>query len=136
MEEGVTGSYDRSKTCWRQRQPPDSEIYAKIVTFLWFDGRPRRAAKFYVSIFENSKILSATPMSVTFPARGPTILRPERRAPVQVHARDLGVRELVRRSREVDELWAKLSASKADGSVAGSRKVRPSCRSSEHLGQD
>jgi predicted 3-demethylubiquinone-9 3-methyltransferase (glyoxalase superfamily) len=30
----------------------------KITPFLWFDGKAEEAAKFYVSIFKNSKILS------------------------------------------------------------------------------
>lgn len=43
----------------------------KITPFLWFDGQAAQAAKFYVSIFENSKILSVSRqgkgvMSVTF----------------------------------------------------------------------
>ena len=42
----------------------------KIVPFLWFDGRAEEAARFYVSVFKNSKVLSATPMSVTFQLEG------------------------------------------------------------------
>ena len=42
----------------------------RIVPFLWFDGKAEEAAKFYVSIFKNSKVLSATPMSVTFQLEG------------------------------------------------------------------
>ena len=33
---------------------------------LWFDGRAQEAAKFYCSIFSNSKITADTPMVVTF----------------------------------------------------------------------
>lgn len=32
----------------------------KITPFLWFDSNAEEAAKFYVSLFENSKILSVT----------------------------------------------------------------------------
>ena len=32
----------------------------KITTFLWFDNNAEEAAKFYVSVFKNSKILNAT----------------------------------------------------------------------------
>src|SRR5947208_15507640 len=31
----------------------------KIIPFLWFDGKAEEAAKFYVSIFKNSKIVFA-----------------------------------------------------------------------------
>jgi predicted 3-demethylubiquinone-9 3-methyltransferase (glyoxalase superfamily) len=32
----------------------------KITPFLWFDGQAEEAANFYVSVFKNSKIVSAT----------------------------------------------------------------------------
>jgi predicted 3-demethylubiquinone-9 3-methyltransferase (glyoxalase superfamily) len=32
----------------------------KITPFLWFDGKAEEAARFYVSVFKNSKILSVT----------------------------------------------------------------------------
>lgn len=32
----------------------------KITPFLWFDNRAEEAANFYVSVFKNSKVLSAT----------------------------------------------------------------------------
>ncbi|HMR42936.1 MAG TPA: VOC family protein [Saprospiraceae bacterium] len=37
---------------------------------LWFDGRAQEAAAFYCSVFKNSKILSDTPMVVTFELDG------------------------------------------------------------------
>ena len=37
----------------------------KISPFLWFDGHVEEAAKFYVSVFPNSKITSINPMSST-----------------------------------------------------------------------
>ena len=42
----------------------------KITPFLWFDGRAEEAAKFYTSIFKNSKILSVSPMSAIFKLAG------------------------------------------------------------------
>ena len=42
----------------------------KITPFLWFDGQSAEAAKFYTSIFKNSKILSLSPMSATFRLAG------------------------------------------------------------------
>jgi predicted 3-demethylubiquinone-9 3-methyltransferase (glyoxalase superfamily) len=38
----------------------------KITPFLWFDGKAEEAAKFYTSIFRNSKIESLSPMSASF----------------------------------------------------------------------
>lgn len=43
---------------------------ARITPFLWFDGQAGEAAKFYCSIFQNSKIHTSSPMSVTFELDG------------------------------------------------------------------
>ena len=42
----------------------------KITPFLWFDKEAEEAAKFYVSVFKNSKIIGVTPMMVTFDLDG------------------------------------------------------------------
>ena len=42
----------------------------KITPFLWFDGKAEEAARFYTSIFTNSKIESINPMSTTFQLNG------------------------------------------------------------------
>jgi uncharacterized glyoxalase superfamily protein PhnB len=47
----------------------------KISPFLMFDGPVEEAAKFYVSVFPNSAIKSANPMSATIVANGTEILR-------------------------------------------------------------
>ena len=46
----------------------------KITPFLWFDGRAEEAAKFYTSIFKNSKIERSTDMSATFQLAGQTFI--------------------------------------------------------------
>ena len=38
----------------------------KITPFLWYDGKAEEAARLYVSIFKDGRIVSANPMSVTF----------------------------------------------------------------------
>jgi predicted 3-demethylubiquinone-9 3-methyltransferase (glyoxalase superfamily) len=42
----------------------------KITPFLWFDGQAEEAARFYTSIFKNSKITGVSPMSATFQLDG------------------------------------------------------------------
>jgi predicted 3-demethylubiquinone-9 3-methyltransferase (glyoxalase superfamily) len=42
----------------------------RITPFLWFDDQAEKAASFYCSIFKNSKIYSASLMSVTFELDG------------------------------------------------------------------
>lgn len=37
----------------------------KIVPFLWFDGRAEEAARFYISLFKNSRIVSITNLENT-----------------------------------------------------------------------
>lgn len=44
----------------------------KITPFLWFDGTAEEAAKFYVSIFKNAKILESNPMATMFELEGTT----------------------------------------------------------------
>lgn len=41
----------------------------KVSPFLWFDGKSRQAAEFYVSVFPNSRILSVSEIS-SGPAEG------------------------------------------------------------------
>ena len=42
----------------------------KITPFLWFDGRAKQAARFYTSIFKDSKIIRISDMSATFELAG------------------------------------------------------------------
>ena|ERR1041385_7079694 len=42
----------------------------KITPFLWFDKNAAEAAKFYVSVFKNSRIINVSPMVVTFELEG------------------------------------------------------------------
>ena len=42
----------------------------RITPFLWFDGTAEAAMHFYLSVFENGKVLSVSPMMVSFELRG------------------------------------------------------------------
>ena len=42
----------------------------KITPFLWFDRQAEEAARFYTSIFKNSKVKSVSPMTVNFTLEG------------------------------------------------------------------
>jgi predicted 3-demethylubiquinone-9 3-methyltransferase (glyoxalase superfamily) len=42
----------------------------KISTCLWFDNQGAEAAEFYTSVFDNSRIISATPTTVEFQLEG------------------------------------------------------------------
>lgn len=41
-----------------------------LVTCLWFDGQAEAAAKYYCTVFKDSKITQITPMVVTFELNG------------------------------------------------------------------
>ena len=43
---------------------------SSIYPCLWFDGKAQEAAKFYCSVFKNSKITIDTPMVVNFELNG------------------------------------------------------------------
>ena len=51
-----------------------AKIAQKITPFLWYDTQALEAAKFYCSIFKNSKILNESPMVVTFELEGQKVM--------------------------------------------------------------
>ena len=85
----------------------------KIVPFLWFDGKAEEAAKFYVSIFKNSKVLSVTPMSVTFQLEGQQFYALNG-GPQFKFTPAISLFVNCATQQEVDELWKKLSAGGSD----------------------
>jgi predicted 3-demethylubiquinone-9 3-methyltransferase (glyoxalase superfamily) len=85
----------------------------KIVPFLWFDGKAEEAARFYVSVFKNSKVLSATPMSVTFQLEGHQFYALNG-GPQFKFTPAISLFVNCETQQEVDELWKKLSAGGSD----------------------
>jgi len=60
MRSVVMPRKNRSSSKWQPDSIPlhKEPAMQKITPFLWFDGRAEEAARFYVSIFRNSKIVS------------------------------------------------------------------------------
>ncbi len=91
----------------------------KIVTFLWFDGQAEAAMKFYVSIFKNSKIVRLMPgpngtvMGGTFQLEGQEFFALNG-GPQYKFTPAISLFVNCETQQEVDDLWGKLSASKAD----------------------
>ena len=56
------------------QKPVRLKIMQKITSFLWFDAEAEEAAKFYVSIFPNSKVLSVTHYGDTGPGPKGTVM--------------------------------------------------------------
>jgi predicted 3-demethylubiquinone-9 3-methyltransferase (glyoxalase superfamily) len=93
----------------------------KITPFLWFDGKAEEAAKFYVSVFKNSKILSVsrfgeagpgpkgTVMVVRFQLNGQEFLALNG-GPQFTFSPAVSFVANCETQAEVDALWEKLSA--------------------------
>lgn len=76
----------------------------KVTPFLWFDNRAEEAAKFYVSIFKNSKLLSPT----TFQLDGQEFIA-FNGGPHFTFTPAISLFVNCETQQEVDELWEKLS---------------------------
>jgi predicted 3-demethylubiquinone-9 3-methyltransferase (glyoxalase superfamily) len=93
----------------------------KIVPFLWFDGKAEEAAKFYTSVFKESKILNVTRcgdegpgpkgsvMSVTFQVAGQQFYALNG-GPMFTFSPAISLFVNCETQQEVDDLWDKLSA--------------------------
>ena len=46
----------------------------KVTPFLWFENQALDAAKFYVSIFKNSRLINESPMMVIFELEGQKVM--------------------------------------------------------------
>ena len=82
----------------------------KVSPFLWFDNQAEEAAKFYTSIFPNSRILESNPMIVSFELEG------EQFTALNGGPQDFSFNESISfviscaDQAEVDHYWDKLSA--------------------------
>lgn len=78
-----------------------------VTPFLWYDGKAEEAARFYCSLFKDSRVTSASPMIVTFTLAGREFMAlnggPEFRLTPAVSLL-VGCKS----QRQVDELWARL----------------------------
>jgi predicted 3-demethylubiquinone-9 3-methyltransferase (glyoxalase superfamily) len=81
----------------------------KITPFLWFDGQAEEAARFYTSIFKDSRIDSLSPMSATFHLDGQKFIALNG-GPQFKFTEATSFFVDCRTQDEVDELWEKLSA--------------------------
>jgi len=101
----------------------------KITPFLWFDDQAEQAMRFYVSIFNNSKVLEVTPgpdgkvMGVRFELEGQEFTGLNA-GPEFKFTEAISFYVNCRDQAEVDELWAKLSAGAGEESRCGWVKDR------------
>ena len=106
----------------------------KITPFLWFDNKAEEAAKFYVSIFKNSKIVSTIPygeagseatgkpkgtvMIVTFQLDGQEFVAING-GPVFTFSPAISLVVNCKTQEEVDWFWERLSVGGEKGQAAG-----------------
>jgi len=96
----------------------------KITPFLWFDDQAEEAMNFYVSVFENSKVLSVTPgpngkaFSVTFELEGQRFMGLNA-GPQFKFNEAISFFVDCKTQEEVDELWEKLTADGGEESMCG-----------------
>jgi predicted 3-demethylubiquinone-9 3-methyltransferase (glyoxalase superfamily) len=99
---------------------------SKITPFLWFDTQAEEAARFYVSIFKNSKVLSITRygaagpgpegsvMTVAFELEGQRFIALNG-GPQFKFNEAISFSVDCKTQSEVDEFWARLSEGGAEG---------------------
>ena len=90
----------------------------KITPFLWFDTQAEEAMNFYVSIFKNSKVLSASPASVNFELEGQEFIG-FNAGPEFKFNESISFFVDCKTQAEVDELWNKLIADGGEESRCG-----------------
>lgn len=90
----------------------------KITTFLWFDNQAEEAAKFYVSLFKNSKIVTSNPMMVIFELDGQTFYALNG-GPQFKFTEAISLFINCEDQAEIDHFWNKLTANGGEESMCG-----------------
>ncbi|MBX5481105.1 MAG: VOC family protein [Myxococcaceae bacterium] len=101
----------------------------KITPFLWFNDQAEEAAKFYVTLFDDSKILSVMPgpqgkaMGVQFQLAG-IVFQALNGGPAHQLNEAFSLFVTCEDQQEVDSLWARLTANGGQESRCGWLKDR------------
>lgn len=90
----------------------------KITTFLWYDGQAEEAAKFYVSLFKNSKIITSNPMMVIFELEGQQFYALNG-GPQFKFTEAISLFVTCENQEEIDYFWSKFTANGGQESMCG-----------------
>ncbi len=90
----------------------------KITPFLWFDNQAEEAARFYVSLFKNSRIVSATPLVVNFELNGQSFAALNG-GPRFTFTEAVSFVINCESQQEIDEYWTRLTAGGGQPSMCG-----------------
>jgi predicted 3-demethylubiquinone-9 3-methyltransferase (glyoxalase superfamily) len=85
----------------------------KISPFLWFDGQAEEAAKFYVSVFKEARLVSSNAMSATFELFGQEFMALNG-GPMYKFTEAVSFFIKCADQKEVDYYWSKLSEGGAE----------------------
>jgi len=102
----------------------------KITTFLWFDNNAEEAAKFYVSVFKNSRILNTVPYGEGGPGPKGTVMTVDfvldgqeftalNGGPIFKFNESVSQVIHCKTQEEVDYFWEKLTADGGEESACG-----------------
>jgi predicted 3-demethylubiquinone-9 3-methyltransferase (glyoxalase superfamily) len=86
----------------------------KITPFLWFDNQAAEAAKFYTSVFKNSRIIDLNPMVVTFELEGQRIMALNG-GPIFKFNEAISLYISCADQAEIDYFWERLSEGGSEG---------------------
>jgi predicted 3-demethylubiquinone-9 3-methyltransferase (glyoxalase superfamily) len=96
----------------------------KLTTFLWFKGQlAEEAARFYVSVLPDARVLSASPVATTFEVAG-TRLVALNGNPGQPFTEAMSILIECEDQAEVDRLWAALTSGGGEPGRCGWLKDR------------
>lgn len=106
------------------------KIHQKITTFLWFDTQAEEAARYYTSIFPDSRIVATSHYPDAVPDKAGTVMMVKfELAGQQFHALNAGPQNKFTEAvslliecedqAEVDEYWTKLTANGGEESPCG-----------------
>lgn len=90
----------------------------KITPFLWFDNQAEAAARFYTSVFKNSKLLNVTPMVVSFQLEGQEYLALNG-GPRFQFSEAVSLLVSCNTQEEIDYYWTRLTADGGQESMCG-----------------
>jgi len=90
-----------------------------IYPCLWFDNQAKEAAKFYCSVFPNSKILSESPIVVNFALNGAPFIALNDRRPPNHFNEAISFVIPCENQEEIDHYWEKLTADGGKESMCG-----------------
>src|SRR5262245_44974213 len=90
----------------------------KITTFLWYDGKAEEAAKYYCSLFKNSRIVHTSPLVTTFEIEGQEFMALNG-GPEFKFTEAISLFVDCNSQEEVDHFWNKFIADGGEASMCG-----------------